>query len=45
VGDLTSSLEAVIKDSESNRTLAPPGIYVEYGYLQLQQGRGKEAAQ
>lgn len=45
VGELTSSLQAVIKDSDSSRTPVPPGIYAEYGYLQLQQGRGKDAAQ
>ena len=44
VADLTASLEAVIKDSESNREPVPPGIYAEYGYLQLQQGRGQDAA-
>lgn len=45
VGELNSSLEAVIKDSESKRAVVPPGIYAEYGYLKLQQGKGQDAVQ
>ena len=44
VAELTASLEAVIRDSESNRAPVPPGIYAEYGYLQLQQGKAQDAA-
>lgn len=44
VGELTTSLQAVIKDSESNHEPVPPGIYAEYGYLQLQQGKSQDAA-
>ena len=45
VGELNSSLEAVIKDSESKHSVVPPGIYAEYGYLKLQQGKGHDAVQ
>jgi hypothetical protein len=45
LADLTASLEAVIKASDTNRRPVPPGIYAEYGYLQLQQGKTQEAVQ
>jgi hypothetical protein len=45
VGELTASLEAVIKASESKHAVVPPGIYAEYGYLQLQQGKSQDAVQ
>jgi hypothetical protein len=45
VGELSLSLEAVIKASESKRSVVPPGIFAEYGYLQLQQGRAQAAVQ
>jgi hypothetical protein len=43
VGELDASLAAIVKDSEVNRTLVPPGVYAEYGYLQLQQGKSAQA--
>jgi hypothetical protein len=37
------SLEAIISAAEAHHGLVPPGIYAEYGYLQLQQGKNLEA--
>jgi hypothetical protein len=45
VTELYESLDAVIKAADSKRALVPPGIYAEYGYLQLQQGKSQEAVQ
>jgi hypothetical protein len=45
LGELTASLQAVINASDAKRTPVPPGIYAEYGYLQLQQGKTQEAVQ
>lgn len=39
--ELSASLEAVINNSKGAKV--PPGIYAEYGYLQLQQGKNQEA--
>lgn len=43
VGELSESLEAIIKAADANRATVPPGVYAEYGYLQLQQGKSSEA--
>jgi len=40
-GELSSSLAAVINNSKGGKV--PPGIYAEYGYLQLQQGKNQDA--
>ncbi|MGH9709404.1 MAG: DUF4810 domain-containing protein [Candidatus Acidiferrales bacterium] len=45
LGELTASLQAVIEASDASRLPVPPGIYAEYGYLQLQQGKTHDAAQ
>jgi hypothetical protein len=42
-GELSASLAAVISTADSKHSKVPPGIYAEYGYLQLQQGKTKEA--
>jgi hypothetical protein len=43
VGELSASLAAVIDAAGANRATVPPGIYAEYGYLQLQQGKNLAA--
>ena len=43
LGELNASLEAIVKAGEANRAVMPPGIYAEYGYLQLQQGNNAQA--
>jgi hypothetical protein len=43
VGELNASLAAIVKAADSNQALVPPGIYAEYGYLQLQQGNSAQA--
>jgi hypothetical protein len=45
VTKLSESLEAVIRTADSNHATVPPGIYAEYGYLRLQQGKSQEAVQ
>jgi hypothetical protein len=45
LGELTASLQAVIKASDAKSAPVPPGIYAEYGYLQLQQGKTQQAVQ
>jgi hypothetical protein len=42
-GELSASLEAVIAAADAKRAKVPPGIYAEYGYLQMQQGKNQEA--
>jgi len=42
-GDLLQGLDALIKNADSTKAVVPPGIYAEYGYLLLQQGKSKEA--
>src|SRR6266481_8310891 len=41
--ELAESLAAVISTADSHHALVPPGIYAEYGYLQLQQGKNTVA--
>jgi hypothetical protein len=43
VGELSASLAAVIDAAGTNHAAVPPGIYAEYGYLQLQQGKNLAA--
>jgi hypothetical protein len=43
VGELSASLAAVIDAASTNHANVPPGIYAEYGYLQLQQGKNLAA--
>ena len=43
LGELNASLEAIVKAGEANRAVMPPGIYAEYGYLQMQQGNNAQA--
>jgi hypothetical protein len=45
VGELSVSLAAVIDEATKNHALVPPGIYAEYGYLQLQQGKNSSAVE
>jgi hypothetical protein len=40
---LAESLAAIISTADSNHALVPPGIYAEYGYLQLQEGKNLAA--
>jgi hypothetical protein len=40
---LAESLTAIISTADSRHALVPPGIYAEYGYLQLQQGKNDTA--
>jgi hypothetical protein len=42
---LAESLAAVITTADSNHALVPPGIYAEYGYLQLQEGKNLAAVE
>ena len=42
---LAESLAAVISTADSHHTLVPPGIYAEYGYLQLQEGKSLAAVE
>lgn len=41
--ELMASLEAIIREAGPAKGAVPPGVYAEYGYLQLQQGRTTEA--
>ena len=43
VGELTAALEETIKAAGSHSQPVPPGLYAEYGYLMLQQGKAAEA--
>ena len=43
IGELSASLAAVIDAASTNQAAIPPGIYAEYGYLQLQQGKNQAA--
>jgi len=42
-GELSASLAAVISAAVAKNAKVPPGMYAEYGYLQLQQGKSEEA--
>jgi len=43
VGELSASLAAIINEADSKHAIVPPGIYAEYGYLQMQAGRNQDA--
>jgi hypothetical protein len=43
--ELAESLAAVISTADSHHALVPPGIYAEYGYLQLQEGKNLAAVE
>ncbi len=43
LAELNQALEAIIKSADINKARVPPGIYAEYGYLQLQAGKSAEA--
>jgi hypothetical protein len=43
VGELSASLQAVIDAADKGHAAVPPGIYAEYGYLQMQQGKYQSA--
>jgi hypothetical protein len=43
VGELSASLQAVIDAADKGHATVPPGIYAEYGYLQMQQGNNQSA--
>jgi hypothetical protein len=45
VGELSTSLAAVIDAADKNHAIVPPGIYAEYGYLQMQQGKNSAAVE
>jgi hypothetical protein len=38
-GELLAELDAIIKGADSTNAVVAPGIYGEYGYLLLQQGK------
>ncbi len=41
--DFALSLAAVVKGAEQTHATVAPGIYAEYGYLMLQQGKTQDA--
>lgn len=43
VTDLAQALAAVINAAANNKAMVPPGIYAEYGYIQLEQGKNPQA--
>ena len=45
VGELSASLAAIIDAAGKNHAIVPPGIYAEYGYLQMQQGKNLAAVE
>ena len=45
LADYAASLDAIIKSADSTHTIVPPGIYAEFGYLQLQAGKSPEAVE
>ena len=42
---LAESLTSIISTADSKHAQVPPGIYAEYGYLQLQQGKNLAAVE
>lgn len=42
-GELSAALMETIQSAEKTQGIVPPGIYAEYGYLLVQQGKAKEA--
>ena len=45
LGELSISLAAVIDAADKNHAIVPPGIYAEYGYLQMLQGKNPAAVE
>ena len=45
VTELFNTLEAVVKGAGATHAPVAPGIYAEFGYLLLQQGKASEATQ
>jgi len=43
VGELSASLQTIIDTADKHHAAVPPGIYAEYGYLQMQQGKNQSA--
>jgi hypothetical protein len=43
VGELNQTLAAIIDSAATGKANVPPGIYAEYGYLQLQAGKSARA--
>ena len=41
--ELANVLQETIQSAEQTQKVVPPGIYAEYGYLLVQQGKAKEA--
>jgi hypothetical protein len=41
--ELSAALMETIQGAEKTQGTVPPGIYAEYGYLLIQQGKAKEA--
>ena len=41
--DFAMSLAAVVKGADQTHAIVAPGIYAEYGYLMMQQGKMQEA--
>jgi hypothetical protein len=41
--ELMAALQSIINGANTGRGAVPPGVYAEYGYLQLQQGKAQEA--
>lgn len=42
--ELATALAAIVNGSAATHASVPPGIYAEYGYLLLQQGKAEDAA-
>jgi hypothetical protein len=43
VTDLAESLASIISTADASKAPVPPGIYAEYGYIQLEQGKNQQA--
>lgn len=43
-GALSAHLEAIIANSDRTKAVVAPGVYAEYGYLLLKQGKSQAAA-
>ena len=41
--ELMVSLQAIINGANTGKGAVPPGVYAEYGYLRLQQGKSQDA--
>jgi hypothetical protein len=41
--ELMTSLQSIINGVSSGHGAVPPGLYAEFGYLQLQQGKPQDA--